>query len=197
VSELKEQTDEELYRLMRQGSQPAFAELYDRHEPALFRFAAHLAGNRATGEEVAHEVFVRLMSAGAGFNERQGSLEAYLYGMARNLTRVALRKGLGEEGPEQAVQHDFDADLVRKERVAALYAAIGSLPERYREVLVMCDLEERSYEDAARLLACPIGTVRSRLHRARLFLAARLNPVPAETQAEATLPVDGKAQWAR
>jgi RNA polymerase sigma-70 factor (ECF subfamily) len=62
---------------------------------------------------------------------------------------------------------------------------MDALPERYRDVVVLCELEERSYAEAARLLACPVGTIRSRLHRARLFLAARLKPVGSVSEVTA------------
>jgi RNA polymerase sigma-70 factor (ECF subfamily) len=64
---------------------------------------------------------------------------------------------------------------------AALYATLRQLPEPYRDAVVLCDLEERSYEDAARLMGCAVGTVRSRLHRARALLAARLRPLTASS----------------
>ena len=173
-----EQTDEELYRQMRKGNRQAFAALYERREPALYRYALHMSGSRTMAEEVAHEVFVRLMGPHLHFDEKRASLEAYLYGVARNLIRVMRRKGEAEESVEQVVLHDILGDLIRDETTAALYAALDELPERYRDAVALCDLEERSYEDAARIMACPVGTVRSRLHRARMLLAAKLRPIP-------------------
>src|SRR5271166_5496712 len=106
VIALMEPSDEELYRRMRKGSQQAFAELYSRHEPALYRYALHMSGSRPTAEEVTHEVFVQVMSPAARFDEQRGSLEAYLYGVARNLIRAARRRGNVEEAREQAVEED-------------------------------------------------------------------------------------------
>ena len=173
-----EQTDEQLYREVRKGNRQAFAALYERWEPALYRYALHMSGNRVTAEEVAHEVFLRLIGPHLHFDERRGSLQAYLYGVARNLIRMMRRKRDSEEIVEQAVVHDILGELIRDETTTALYAALEVLPDRYRDAVVLCDLEERSYEDAARIMACPVGTVRSRLHRARLLLAAKLRPVP-------------------
>lgn len=177
MSALKELSDEELYRLMRKGNQLAFAQLYERRQPAIYRYALHMSGSHAAGEEIANEVFVRLMGPQVGYDERRGSLEAYLFGVARNLVQVLRRSGRVEEPKDQAIEHDLVGDLIKQEMVTALYAAMDALPDRYRDVVVLCELEERSYAEAARLLACPVGTVRSRLHRARLFLAARLKPV--------------------
>ncbi len=174
-----QQTDEELYGLMRKGDKRAFAELYERREPALYRYALHMSGSKAAAEEVAQEVFVQLMSANTWFDEKRGSLEAWMYGVARNLVRVFRRKGVigspyTAEPPEQVFEHDIVGDLIHGESLAALRAALLELPDNYRDAVVLCDLEERNYEEAARLMGCPVGTVRSRLHRARGLLAARL-----------------------
>lgn len=172
-----EQTDEQLYHQVRNGDRQAFATLYERREPALYRYALHMSGSPVAAEEIAHEVFVRLIGSQLHFEEGRGTLEAYLYGVARNLIRVSRRGREFGEAVDQAVVHDMLGDLIRDENTAALYAAIGELPDRYRDAIVLCDIEERSYEDAAVLMACPLGTVRSRLHRARLALAAKLRPV--------------------
>lgn len=185
MSTWMDQSDEELYRQMRKGSGRAFEELYERRHPALYRYALHMTGSRTVAEETSHEVFVRLMGPHLHFDERRGSLEAYLYGMARNLIRMARRKDKTDEISERAVLDDVLGDLIRDEATAALYAALGDLPDRYRDAVVLCDLEERSYEEAACLMACPVGTVRSRLHRARVLLAAKLKPAPSYSGAPA------------
>ena len=82
-----------------------------------------------------------------------------------------------EQAAEQAGEQDILGDLIRSETTASLYAALRALPDPYRDAVILCDLEERSYEDAARLMGCPVGTVRSRVHRARVLLAARLRPL--------------------
>jgi RNA polymerase sigma-70 factor (ECF subfamily) len=173
-------SDEQLYALMMKGDRAAFAELYERREPALYRYALHASGSATVAEEVAAEVFVQLMSTGSRYDEQRGTLESYLYGMARNLVRMAKRQGPVEEAVDTACQHDILGDLIDSEAAAALYRALESMPERYRDVVIFCDLEERSYEDVARLIGRPIGTVRSRLHRARAQLAGimkRMNSV--------------------
>jgi RNA polymerase sigma-70 factor (ECF subfamily) len=180
-----QRTDEELYGLMRKGDRRAFAELYERREPGVFRYALHMSGSATAAEEIAQEVFVQLMSANTsldekrGFDEKRGSLEAWMYGVARNLVRVFRRKGLiasahTPEPVEQLFEHDILGDLINSENIAALRAALLELPDNYRDAVVLCDLEERNYDEAARLMGCPVGTVRSRLHRARGLLAARL-----------------------
>ena len=159
---------------MRKGHREAFAELYERRAPALYRYALHGSGSPELAEEVAHEVFIQVMSPTAGFDERKGSLESYLYGVARNLVRVARRLGPVEEPAEQTFDHDIVGGLIDAQTTAELHRALRELPDRYRDVILLCDLEERSYEDVAQLIGRPIGTVRSRLHRARALLAAKL-----------------------
>jgi len=79
-----------------------------------------------------------------------------------------------EEPVDQAVRHDILGDLINAEALAALRVSLTELPELYRDAVVLCDLEEKSYEEAAHAMKCPVGTVRSRLHRARGLLAAKM-----------------------
>jgi RNA polymerase sigma-70 factor (ECF subfamily) len=176
-----ELTDEELYRQMKKGNRRALAELYQRREPALYRYALHTSGSQQIAEEVAHEVFLRLIGPDMHFDARRGPLEAYLFGVARNLIRVTRRDRVMEQAGEQTAGHDILGDLIRNEATVALYAALRTLPDPYRDAVILCDLEERSYEEAARLMKCPLGTIRSRVHRARVLLAARLRPLAIST----------------
>jgi RNA polymerase sigma-70 factor (ECF subfamily) len=73
-----------------------------------------------------------------------------------------------------AVEQDLFGDLAQNERVETLRKAVLALPPAYREVLVLCDLHERDYAEAASALGCAVGTVRSRLHRARALLAEKM-----------------------
>jgi RNA polymerase sigma-70 factor, ECF subfamily len=176
-------SDEELYSLMRKGSQDAFAQLYERREPALYRFALHMSGSPAVAEEVSHEVFVQLMGPATRFDETKGTLESFLYGIARNLIRVFRRLGPVAEPVDRPFDPDILGELIGNETTATLHRTLRELPEHYRDVIVLCDLEERSYEDVARLIGCPVGTVRSRLHRARALLSAKLKRLNAPLEA--------------
>jgi RNA polymerase sigma-70 factor (ECF subfamily) len=178
-----QQSDEQLFRLMRKGNRQAFAELYERREPALYRYAMYMCGSETIAEEVAHEVFVQLMNARTNFDDQRGSLEGWMFGVARNLVRAALRKSRVEEPVDQPVEDDILGGLISSETSEIVRNAVRDLPPRYREVVVICDLDERSYEDAARLIDCPVGTVRSRLHRARALLAAKLKRLHAPANA--------------
>lgn len=167
-------SDEELYKRIRKGDRQALAELYERREPALFRYALQLSGNRAIAEEAAHEAFLQLIQPDARFDARRGSLQAYLYGAVRNITRVAYRaQSVGMLG-EATVDDGTVQSLIDGQTTRALSIAVRNLPPAYREAVILCDLEERNYEDAAKLVGCPVGTIRSRLFRARRLLAAKL-----------------------
>jgi RNA polymerase sigma-70 factor (ECF subfamily) len=171
-----ELSDEKLYRRIRKGDREAFVVLYERREPALYRYALQISGNRAIAEEATQEAFLQLIRPDPRFDERRGSsLESYLYGVVRNLARAA-RRGYGAAiADEPAAEDDLVRSLIGGERALALYAAMRELPDAYREAVMLCDIEERSYEDAAGLMGCPVGTVRSRLYRARRLLAAKLS----------------------
>jgi len=126
-----------------------------------------------------------LLRQECGFDPERGTLSGYLFGIARKLvlrnvergrSAVALENDLDDGTlPELAVNDDPLVELTHREGIAALRRAVQALPRRYREVVVLCDLEEVDYADAAVVLGCPIGTVRSRLHRARGLLLDKLN----------------------
>ena len=179
------ETDDELLALMRSGHEQGFVALYRRRQGAIYRFALQMSGSPAVAEDITQEVFLTLIRDGCGFDPQRGTLSGYLFGIARKLVLRHLERGrsdvaLDAEGessawPELAVNDDPLADLTHREGVAALRRAVSALPRRYREVVVLCDLEEVDYADAARILGCPIGTVRSRLHRARALLLEKLH----------------------
>ena len=177
--------DDQLFEQLRAGREQAFVALYRRRQPALYRFALQMSGSTSVAEDITQEVFLALLREECGYDPSRGSLVSYLFGIARKLLlrqydrrRSDLPVDTGAEPAGFAEPVDASdplADLAASERVEALRRAVASLPRRYREVVVLCDLEEVDYADAAAALGCPIGTVRSRLHRARLMLAAKLH----------------------
>lgn len=167
--------DGELLRLSGAGDEQAFLTLYRRHQGPIFRFALHMSGRRETAEEVTQEVFLTLLSAPERYVEERGSLQGYLIGMSRNkVRRVPAQNSSAGILPEEAAGTSIFETPSKERELAALRAAILSLPPNYREVVVLCDLEEMEYAEAARHVGCALGTVRSRLHRARAILSARL-----------------------
>ncbi len=195
-----ELTDDGLLRRMSAGDEDAFTLLYRRKHPAIYRFALHMSGNAAVAEDVTQEVFMTLIRDIKRFDPARGTLTAFLFGVARNHLRkrweqdrriVALpdnHEGFAHYEPwdglarqiglsrDNAAPHPAE-QFASQETVARVRHAISTLPENYREVVVLCELEEMSYDEAAAALECPVGTVRSRLHRARALLIEKLREV--------------------
>lgn len=180
-------SDAELLRLMLAGDEEAFASLYRRRQAGVYRFALQMSGSEAVAEDVVQEVFLALVREGHRFDAARGSsLSSYLYGIARNHVLRVFEKerptvALVEEETGETPAHenliargDPLGDLTRADEVGRLRQAVLALPAHYREVVVLCELHEMSYAEAAEALGCAVGTVRSRLHRARAMLAEKM-----------------------
>jgi RNA polymerase sigma-70 factor (ECF subfamily) len=184
----QEETDEGLLRRARGGDEAAFAALYRRRQAGLYRFAFQMSGSESVAEDAVQEVFMALLDAEIKFDPSRGALSSYLYGAARNQVLRRLTKERNfvaltdeHEGPAAradnrsgAASRDPFAEASRGETVEAVRQAVLALPVHYREVVVLCELQEMSYAEAASALDCAVGTVRSRLHRARSLLCDRL-----------------------
>jgi RNA polymerase sigma-70 factor (ECF subfamily) len=171
-----ENMDGDLLRLARAGDQEAFSQIYRERSDAVYRFALHMSGNPAVAEEVLQETFLALIRDSGGFDPKRGSLASYIFGIARNRVRkyVALDREFSEPDQDTPGETDLLANLTRRETIDLVRQAVLNLPGVYREAVVLCELQELSYEDASEILGCPIGTVRSRLHRGRAMLLAKL-----------------------
>ena len=191
-------SDGELLQSMLAGDEEALAALYRRRHQGIYRFALQMCGSTAVAEDVTQEVFMILIREGNTFDPSRGSLNAFLIGVARNHVLRRLRRerfyvpiekdSKSDENRSQTSLTTAEAadDLSRKERIEFVRKAVLTLPEKYREVVVLCDLEEMSYVEAAEILGCAIGTVRSRLHRARALLIEKLRPAQEQEMAAAT-----------
>jgi RNA polymerase sigma-70 factor (ECF subfamily) len=191
--------DFELLRSMLAGDEEALTLLYRRRQGAIYRFALQMSGSTAIAEDVTQEVFLFLMRDGHSFDPAKGSVSAFLLGVARNyvLRRLRLEHHLAPLGDDfdddASVLHastDFCPleDMTRAETIESVRRAVLSLPSKYREVVVLCELQDISYGETAEILGCAIGTVRSRLHRARALLLTKLRPAAeAEDAGSATV----------
>ena len=176
--------DGDLLRLISRGDEAAFLAFYRRYQGPVYRFALQMSGQAEIAEEVTQDVFMVVMGSARKYDPARGSIAAYLYGVARNFV---LRR-LEQERPYLTVLDDPDseyadiaadnpdalASLARNERIESLRRAVLALPPAYREVVVLCDLHELDYTEAATALDCAVGTIRSRLHRARALLAEKM-----------------------
>ena len=181
-------SDLELLLRLRGGDEEAFVALYRRRQGGVYRFALQMCGSQAVAEDVVQEVFVALMQDSGNFDPSRGSLAGYLYGMARNQVLRALQRdrafvpikddsdegSAGFSSENLVAPGDLLADLTRGETIEKVRQAVLALPAHYREVVALCELHEMSYAEAAEVLGCAVGTVRSRLHRARAMLLEKL-----------------------
>ena len=169
--------DRDLLKRFHAGDRDAFTEIYRAHQKPVFRFTSMMTGDGLKAAEVTQDVFVWLIHHPQDFDPQRGELGAFLVGVARKLLKRRYSEEkrwvpLDESGADPvslpSVNDQGEDDLIR------LRQAIAALPERYRAVVVLCDLEEKTYEQAAMVVECAVGTVRSRLHRARALLARKL-----------------------
>ena len=177
-----ELADSNLMRRTATGDRQAFATLYHRHHAMVYRFARLMTGSSSAAEDIVQEVFLVVMRDAGRYDPARAALPTYLYGVARHQTRRRLardRQFVAFDGDapctrQITVDDDPTATLERREALQRLRRAIVSLPRKYREVIVLCDLQDVSYNDAAAALRCAVGTIRSRLHRARHLLAQKM-----------------------
>jgi RNA polymerase sigma-70 factor (ECF subfamily) len=178
--------DDVLLRRSAQGDQQAFASVYHRYQAPLYRFALRMTGNTWAAEEIVQEVFMTLIREPRKFDPHRGTLGAFLYGVARNRIMKHLERRPRDLPLGDQTEDGFSPDTLPSkemtpvewaelhERRAQVRAAVFELPVEFREAIVLCELEEMSYEQAANVLDCPVGTIRSRLHRGRALLLAKL-----------------------
>jgi RNA polymerase sigma-70 factor (ECF subfamily) len=178
--------DDLLLRRAAKGDEEAFALLYRRHQGGLYRFALRMTGSTWGAEEIVQDVFMTLIRAPKKYDSERGSVGALLFGIARNRVMKHLERIPREVPLEEKNEDGTGAGIIlqdsftpamwmeKRERMHHVRAAVMDLPVEFREAVVMCELEEMSYEEAAQMTGCPIGTIRSRLHRGRALLLAKL-----------------------
>ena len=186
-----ELSDVELHRAALMGSGEAMAALYRRHGGLVYRFTLQMSRNDSVSEEITQEVFLALLTQIDRFDAARGTLSTWLCGIARRQLWKHLERsgatGRIDVDEESAIGVICPSDgpaelLLRREAVDAVRTGLEQLPLVLREALILCALEEMSYEEAAQVLAVPVGTVRSRLHRAKAQLADLLRADMANTE---------------
>jgi RNA polymerase sigma-70 factor (ECF subfamily) len=163
------------------GDASALRTLYERHGSALLRFSLAMCRSQQAAEDIVHDTFVAFMREPTRFDPAQGTVFGYLCGMLRHHVSRHFRRekrwvSLGDDDASMPLDDAAPPDdhISRSEVTAAFRRAMLELPPQHREIIALCDLEELSYAAVAEILRCPVGTVRSRLHRARALLTLRL-----------------------
>jgi RNA polymerase sigma factor (sigma-70 family) len=171
--------DDALLAALRSGDAAAARAVYERHGAAVLRFARAMTRTRALAEDIVHDTFVQVLTRPDRFDSERGPLIAYLLGIARIRVRRELKEASAPNGASDGPAEDgavasLEDTAAHAEVIDRVRSAILALPMRHREVITLCDLQELPYAIVADVLDCPVGTVRSRLHRARALLAIRL-----------------------
>lgn len=188
-----ERADEDLMLALKHGDEEAFAELMSRHRGPIVNYVHRLIGDRDRAEDLAQEVFLRVYRH-AGTYRVTARFTTWLYTIASNLGKNELRNRARrrnvsiEEAPRELHEEDYHLgtreDLLQPDRIADLNdrqrkvrKAIASLPDHFRQMLVLRDLEGFAYEEIASMMDLPLGTVKSRINRARLEFKRRVEPM--------------------
>ena len=174
--------DCELVRRIIAGDSAGLRELYQRHGRALLRFSIAMCRSQQSAEDLVHDTFVAFLRQPSLFDPAQGTVLGYLCGVLRHQISRHFRQrkrwvAMDPDDDSSAPADERpgpDDEIARSEATAAFRRAMLELPLPHREVIALCDLEELPYATVAQILHCPIGTVRSRLHRARALLTIRL-----------------------
>jgi RNA polymerase sigma-70 factor (ECF subfamily) len=176
-------SDADLLSRVRGGAPAALSPLYERHGGAVYRFALLWSGSPAIAADVTQDVFVHLLTHAVDFDPARGRLPAYLCGIARNFVRrlhaLPVHDPLPDDDdlaplPAPSTEGPLES-LLRERDLERLRCAIARLPPPYREALILVELQEYSYVEAAAQCGCALGTIRSRLSRGRALLATLLD----------------------
>jgi RNA polymerase sigma-70 factor (ECF subfamily) len=154
-----------------------FKAAFEENKDAVYRFAWRMTNSPAAAEDVAQDVFLSLLRQPGRFDPGRGRLRSFLLGITRNLV---LKRWRDENQWDELVDEQFAAEPVsieRNETAQIVAAAVGALPLLQREVLILAEYEELSLEEIARAVESEVGTVKSRLHRARENLRRILAPL--------------------
>lgn len=194
-------SDDELMQRILAGDSGALEAVYVRESARVYRYALAMSHNATLAADVMQEVFVQFATKPQGFDATRGPLQAYLVGIARHQVlaswsqegRTSSLDAMQEDGGEFEHHSPFGGDdaedrqlsepgqqLVAKQTTASLMAAIAQLPAAFREALVLVELQERPYAEAAAIAGIELNTLRTRLHRAKAKLAKILGAVADE-----------------
>ena len=155
----------------------AFLAIYRAHHAAVFRFARMMTGDPVKAAEVTQDVFVWLIHHPGEFDPARGGWSGFPDRELRDTSwkrRYPRGAAVGSSRGETAIAAELTWMSETRHDTELLRQAIAALPARYREVVALCGLEGKSYEEAAAIVGCAVGTVRSRMHRARALLARKL-----------------------
>jgi RNA polymerase sigma-70 factor (ECF subfamily) len=165
------------------GDRAALEELYRHEAGPVYRYVLALCAEQSLAADATHEAFLSFAAKPGGFDPGRGTLGAYLAGVARHALLAALREARRAEPLVDADGDDLagadeacpESIFVREQRIAAVWEAIRALPWPFREAVVLVDLQDRPYAEAAAIAGVEQNTLRTRVFRGRRRLAALLD----------------------
>ena len=179
-------TDEQLIARFQSGDERAYIELVNRYRDRLINFVYPFLGDFEQAEDVVQETMLKLYEKKHYYREI-AKFSTWIYTIARNLANTELRKKKRRKTPYisrmtkddrqydiPAVQADLNQNLQNEFIRDRIHAAIKELPEHFKTVIILRDIQELSYDDISNIVGVPLGTVKSRINRARLQLQAEL-----------------------
>ncbi len=176
-------TDESLLNAAAHGDESSFCLLYERHRDVVFRFAYRLLQSVELAEEITHDCFLSLIKKPALFDAKKASLKTYLCAAARNQAYKRWKKSSPETSLEEISVEPQEAEfrsplrrMMSAEMSNVVQKAIAELPPLQREAVILFEFEELSLAEIAEVVNADVGTVKSRLHRAREKLRILLEP---------------------
>lgn len=189
--------DEDLVRRYLEGDVEAFGTLVERHERRVYNLALRMTGREEDARDAAQDAFLTALRKLKTFRG-EAAFTTWMHRVTVNACYDLLRKRqrsplLHERDDDAPARHEpASPDHAESVELALdVRAALLHVPEDFRAVLVLCDVEDLSYEDAARVLEVPVGTVKSRLHRGRVALARALGPPDGGERKPAAGPSEG------
>jgi len=179
-------TDEKLINRFQAGDERAYVELVNRYKDKLLNFVFQFLGDIEQAEDVVQDTMIRLYEKKHYYKEI-AKFSTWIYTIARNLANTELRKRkrrkttyLSQMSKEErqyeipAVQDDVDQSLHNEFINDRIQSAINNLPEHFKLVIILRDIQELSYDDISNIVEVPLGTIKSRINRARIQLQAEL-----------------------
>ena len=171
------------------GDRQALDLIYRAEAAQVYRFALAMSGNSAWAADAVQDAFIHLAEKPGGYDRTLGPLRAYLCGITRYKLLARWRESSAhavlEEEDEAAFDtpktHSPESDLARSQDTRSLWREIGRLPWVFREAVVLVDIQERTYIEAAQIAGVEVNTLRTRLHRARRRLAEALTQKAVHT----------------
>ena len=176
--------DRELVRRVLAGQTDDFRVLVDRHQQSIFRFASGLVGNREEAQDVMQEAFLAAFVNLSGYDSSRAAFSTWLFTIARNrcLNLLKQRRPIDHNEPDSIGDVPSADPLVSQELSQQLDRALAALPVEQRSAFVLAEIEELPYAEIARIEQTSVGTVKSRIHRAKQRLQSLLEPVMRESK---------------